>query len=296
MTTFWLQLTLEGATLAQLTIEGDTRPEIAQAVHRHARGHLGSQSVTVRLRPDGLSGDVLRGRSAVAGEFALRPVADTTAAQPEDKGGIRGGWTLDRLDALARAVVSNNFSWYAASDREDLYAAAWHGIVECLYSSDVVPRRNELMEAGRRSLASDVKANMRHHGARRDGTHSGLKYAQYWEWHGRTVPSPESRIVDSLALHQILPTLTVGQRRAIEALAATGDYQQAARLLGIESGIKSQLAKGRRRFRELWHEGETPSTPWGCDRRAGSKAGDTTEGEPALNRLRRRQKAQAAAA
>jgi hypothetical protein len=293
MTTYRLQLTLDGTALTPLTIEGDTTPEIAQAVHRHARGQLGSRSVTIRIAADGLTGDVVRG-STVVGEFALQAVADTPAARAEDTSGIRGGWTLTTLDHLARAVVSNNFAWYSASDREDLYSAAWHGIVEHLYSSDTLPKRNDLMEAGRRSLVNDVRDNMRHHGARRDGTNNGQKYALYWAWSGRAVPSPENGIVDRLALAQILPTLTDGQRRAIEALAATGDYQEAERLLGTRNSLKSQVSMGRRRFRKLWHEGEVPSKPWGVDRRAGSKAGELTTGSTALSRLRRRQRAKAA--
>lgn len=209
---------------------------------------------------------------------------------------IRYGWTLKSLDALARAVVSNNRTWWPAGDRDDLYAAAWHGIVEHLYTAATEPRRSDLMEAGRRALASDVKDNMRHHGARRDSSNNGLKYAMYWEWAGRATPSPEAGIVERLALVQILPTLTPGQLAAVHALAATGDYAEAARITGSPTSLKSQLMKGRLRFRELWHEGETPSKPWGCDRRAGSTAAELSSGESAVSRMRRRARGRSAAA
>lgn len=202
---------------------------------------------------------------------------------------IRYGWTLRDLDALARTVVSNNRTWWPAGDRDDLYSAAWHGIVEHLYTVDTEPHRHDLMEAGRQALARDVKDTMRHHGARRDGTNNGLKYAIYWEWAGRATPSPEAGIVERLALAQILPTLTPGQLAALHALAATGDYAEAARLVGTaRTGLKSQLMHGRRRFRALWHEGEKPSKPWGVDRRAGSTADELSDGASALNRMRRR--------
>ncbi|MEC3993982.1 hypothetical protein VSR01_10675 [Actinacidiphila sp. DG2A-62] len=204
---------------------------------------------------------------------------------------IRYGYTLTSLDGLARAVVSNNRAWWPAGDRDDLYAAAWHGIVEHLYTADTEPHRHDLMEAGRQALARDVKDNLRHHGARRDGTNNGLKYAMYWHWAGRATPSPEPGIVERVALAQILPTLTPGQLAAVHALAATGDYAEAARITGSPTGLKSQLMKGRRRFRELWHEGETPSKSWGADRRAGSTAADLSSGESALNRMRRRHRA-----
>lgn len=203
---------------------------------------------------------------------------------------IRGGWTLHALDQLARAVVSNNRTWWPAGDRDDLYAAAWHGIVEHLYAyaSEQPPSRIDLMEAGRRALAEDVRATLRHHGARRDSSNTGARYAMYWQWAGRAVPSPEGTIVERIALYQILPMLTPGQRAAIEALAAAGDYGEAARLLGVsETGLKSQLMHGRRRFRQWWHEGETPSAHWGCDRRAGTVRGTVGNGS-AVARLRRR--------
>lgn len=209
---------------------------------------------------------------------------------------IRYGWTLQSLDTLARAVVSNNRTWWPAGDRDDLYAAAWHGIVEHLYTCDSEPHRHDLMEAGRQALARDVKDTMRHHGARRDGTNTGQRYAMYWEWAGRATPSPEPGIVERLALQQILPALTPGQLAAIHALAATGDYAEAARITGSPTSLKSQLMKGRRRFRELWHEGEKPSKSWGIDRRAGSTAAELSNGESALNRMRRRARSQQKAA
>lgn len=208
--------------------------------------------------------------------------------------GIRWGWTLADLDRLARTVVSNNRAWWPAGDREDLYAAAWHGIVEHLCSAEEKPRRVDLLEAGRQALSEDVKATMRHHGARRDGTNNGLKHAMYWEWAGRATPSPEAGLVERLALAQILEALSPRQREALAALAASGDYAGAARLLGIkDQTFRSLLGRGRDGFRELWHEGEAPSSHWGCDRRAGSTAGTERVGESAVANLRRRTRARA---
>ncbi|WP_055591295.1 hypothetical protein [Peterkaempfera griseoplana] len=274
MSTYLLYLDLPGEQPPPIPVVGDSPAQLAAAVHTHARPRLGSRTVSVHL--DGLTGE-LRRVGSVAGTFTLAPVDE-----PDDY-----GWTLHDLDRLARTVVSNNRAWWPAGDRDDLYAAAWHGIVEHLYTTETEPRRTELMEAGRRALGQDVKDNMRHHGARRDSSNNGLKYAMYWEWAGRSVPSPENGIVERLALAQILPALTTGQRQAVEALAVTGDYDRAAQLIGSPASLTSQLMKGRRRFRELWHEGEVPSGHWGCDRRAGTVAGTVGHGS-ALARLRRR--------
>ena len=221
----------------------------------------------------------------------------TTTEPNTSPGDIRYGWTLASLDTLARAVVSNGRTWWPAGDRDDLHAAAWHGIVEHLYTSDTEPRRNELMEAGRRALAADVRDTMRHHGTRRDSTNNGQKYAMYWDWAGRATPSPEAGIVERLALEQILVTLTRRQRQALAALAATGDYAEATRLLGIEyQTFKALLGRGRGAFRALWHEGEAPSRPWGCDRRAGSTADQLSAGVSGVTRMRRRARKRQAAA
>lgn len=204
------------------------------------------------------------------------------------------GYTLHDLDALARAVVSNNRTWWPAGDRDDLYTAAWHGIVEHLYTSDDQPTRRDLLEAGRRALVDDIKATMRQHGARRDTSNTGQRYAAYWDWAGRAVPSPEHGIVERMALAQILAALTPRQREAFAALAATGDYSEAARLLGVtDQTLRSLLGRARTAFRERWHEGEIPSAHWGCDRRAGSVRGTVGKGDSAIARLRRRQRAAA---
>jgi hypothetical protein len=186
----------------------------------------------------------------------------------------------------------NNRTWWPAGDRDDLYSAAWHGIVEHLCTTDEPPSRHDLLDAGRQALAQDVKATMRHHGARNDTRNNGARYAMYWEWAGRAVPSAEAGIVERIALAQILAALTPRQREAFTALASTADYLDAARLLDIEAQtFRSLLGRARGAFRGLWHEGEAPSAHWGCDRRAGAVRGTVGKGESAVANLRRRQRA-----
>ncbi|WP_155054553.1 RNA polymerase sigma factor sigma-70 region 4 domain-containing protein [Streptomyces blattellae] len=210
---------------------------------------------------------------------------------------VAHGYTMRDLDALARAVVSNNRAWWPAGDRDDLYTAAWHGIAEHLCAADERPVRRDLLEAGRQALARDVKETMQFHGARRDSTNNGARYAMYWQWAGRVTPSPEAGIVERTALAQILAALTPRQRQAFTALATLGDYVEAARLLDIEAQtFRSLLGRARGAFRELWHEGEAPSAHWGCDRRAGAVRGTVGKGESAVYNLRRRQRAAAAKA
>jgi DNA-directed RNA polymerase specialized sigma24 family protein len=178
------------------------------------------------------------------------------------------GYAIAALDDLAARVVRNNLHWWAAGDRGDQHAVAWEGIAEHLCSAATTPAERDLLEAGRRALAREVKDNMRHHGARRDGTNDGTNFARYWLWQARVSPSPEASVTDGLALRQILAALTARQQEAVSALAARGDYMLAAEMCGIRpQTFRSLIGRARREFLRLWHEGEEPSRPWGCDRR-----------------------------
>src|SRR5207248_10593460 len=102
---------------------------------------------------------------------------------------------------------------------------------------------------------------------------SSPAFVAFWESFVAPTPSCERAAVERLALRQILPALTDGQREAMAALAAHGDWAAAATALGMTSvAFRSQVSRGRLRFLALWHEGEVPSRVWGCDRRAGKTA------------------------
>lgn len=74
----------------------------------------------------------------------------------------------------------------------------------------------------------------------------------------RVMQSPEA-VTDQIAICQILAALPPRQRESLEALAACGSCWAAASAMGITyGGFLAVLSAGRRRFWELWHEGETP--------------------------------------
>lgn len=171
---------------------------------------------------------------------------------------VRHGYSLADLDDLARRVVSNNLNWWPVGDRADQHDTAWHGIVEHLYSADDAPTRNELLEAGRRILVDEVKSHLQTHGARRDGTNNGAKFAAYWRALNAAAPSHEPAIIERVALVQVMAALTPRQREAFGALAACDDYVGAARLLNVEpQSYRDLIGRSRQAFDALWHEGET---------------------------------------
>ncbi len=177
------------------------------------------------------------------------------------------GYTM--TDIHLTAQLAANTSWARGGDYLDRFEAAWHAIVEELLTATDRPDRHYLVAVGQVATRDDVRAEMRHRGARADDRTSGYEvgknFNRYW-WQRHTV-SPENQIVDATALRQIWPRLTPQQRNDLTMYATTGDLGRAAEAAGLDrQAFVLRLNKARRAFRALWHEGETPSHMWRQDR------------------------------
>ena len=165
-----------------------------------------------------------------------------------------------------------------------------------------------------------------------DGSQTMPGFGRYWYTFGRNTQGPEEPIIERIALAQIWDALPEKHRVLIAALAATDDYGQAAAALVLQGQLPSatregagdghgwpipattspqvadgsipvvlgrprqsyvsMLARARTAFRELWHEGETPSRHWGTDRRRNPDAAynQTHPGRSAAAEMVRRRK------
>jgi DNA-directed RNA polymerase specialized sigma24 family protein len=263
---------LDGDTaIRPLTVSADTAASLAQEVHRHARGRLGSRSVDVHLDEDALTGAILRNGITV-GEFTLDAAPVSTSRLRGDL--VLHGYTLTDIHNISRYVVRYN-RWYNAADIQDRFDAAWHAIVEHLLAADEKPTDRDLFHAGRTATDREMRQSQQAHGYNyhQPGTGTRPNFERYWFTTAAPTPSPENRVVEREALGQIWPNLTPRQQEALTALAATGDYRLAAEALDITQGtLHVLLSKARKRFLACWHEGEEPSKPWGTDRRIGDRA------------------------
>lgn len=194
-------------------------------------------------------------------------------AEPCGKPDALWGYAIADLDDLAARVVRNNMHWWPAGDRRDQHDVAWCGVAEHLCAVTACPSSRDLLEAGRRALAREVRDAVRHHGARRDTRNDGSRFAVYWAWQAAAVPSPEGRVTEQVAVAQVMAALTPRQRDAFTALAVTGDYAAAARMAGImPQTFRALIGRARSQFLLLWHEGEEPSRIWRQDRRVARRA------------------------
>lgn len=190
---------------------------------------------------------------------------------------IRHGYTLDDVHRLASQAVWRD-RWYRAMDVTDRMEATWFAIVEHLLTCETAPAPYDLIGVGMRASDHLVRDNARTHGRPTNdfwaGDEAMPNFQRYWWTAVRAVPSPEGKVVERLTLAQIMPLLTPRQREVVTLLAATGDHEQAAQALGMSRAAFSvQLSNARRRFFQLWHEGEVPSRQWRTDRRVRSRNG-----------------------
>lgn len=160
------------------------------------------------------------------------------------------GYTLADLDRLARRVVTAHLGWWSAGDRHDQYETAWSGIAEHLCTASEVPKPSDLTAAGTAALDREVKASKRHHGATRAGG-IGPRYAAYW--YEPPAEPWEDRLVDWIAISQILQAVPATGLQALGALASAPDRAAAAEAVGVsERALSTRLSRARKVCREHW--------------------------------------------
>jgi hypothetical protein len=188
---------------------------------------------------------------------------------------IHHGYTLTELHRLARLAAGTILVDGRGSSATEHYQTAWSAMIEHLLIHEDAPEPGQLVWVGKSAIYHAVRDDWRHWGiAKRDpsnGLGSMRAFQIYWWSQASTIPGPENRVVEREALAQIWDKLTEQQRQTLLALAATDNYQAAADLLGISyQAFKDRICVARARFKRWWHQHETPSGPWGTDRRVGS--------------------------
>lgn len=182
---------------------------------------------------------------------------------------LRHDYTLADIHELTLVAVRCEL-FYRSRNYAERIDLAWSAIAEHLYASEQPPSRRDLVHAGMTAISNWFVSEARTHGVNpgQRGRATDVNFERYWHVFAHPAPSPEERIVERLALTQVWHTLSPHVREVFGALAVHGDYHQAAESLSKTPGqIYSQIAYARAKFLATWHDGETPSRPWGHDRR-----------------------------
>lgn len=200
--------------------------------------------------------------------------ADDVLPRPAQDVDLRHGFTLDQVNALSIWAVLHD-RYHAFADFDERLEVAWHAMIEHIYTCDQPPAQPEVIRAAWRAIGHQVGKDQhfrRGYSSDRERYRDApatAGFERYWRDTGRPVSGPEERVIESLAPAQIWPRLRPDHRELLAAMAEQEDYGQAAAALGKpRHAYATQIGRARRAFRELWHEGETPSRPWGADRRA----------------------------
>jgi DNA-directed RNA polymerase specialized sigma24 family protein len=182
---------------------------------------------------------------------------------------LRHGYTLAHVNDLSVKAVRWQ-TWFQDANTADRLDLAWSAIVEHIYTSDQRPTSHEVILAGWAAISEDARKNHQTHGHNTHNRWAGTipGFERYWSCTAPPTPSPETRVTERIALAQIWPQLHPAHRKVLAALAACEDYGLAAASLGISRAwFTSRLSAARKAFLKHWHEGESPSRPWGDDRR-----------------------------
>lgn len=273
---YLLQLSLHGAHLTRtLAVDTTDASSLAQEVHRHARGILGAERVTIHLDEVGLSGTVTSHGGALAGTFLLEPAVAHNPETTDDDWDqhllhVAHGYTMNDLHTLTVAACRADRS--LVSDAHTRYSVAWSAIATSLAEAATPPDRQDLIRTGWQAIYREVREMRVMFGFKdREGTHgvaTAPRFVQYW-----TIPPamPEEGLIERLAVSQILDTLTTPYRDAIVALAVHDTYQAAADALGITYvAFVARINVARKQLRRLWFSPDTAPPAKGTDRRVGS--------------------------
>ena len=183
---------------------------------------------------------------------------------------VKHGYTVQDLHQMTAAAMKADRSM--AMDYADRRDIAWSAIAEALCEAPHWPKRSTLIQAGWQAIYKAVREEYRQHGyadrAWDAGHASAPRFVKFW--YSPTAPSHEERIVERIAIEQVLGTLKPIYQDAVTSLAVHDDYRRAAEGLNLkDKAFRFRISTARKSVLALWFEGETPRKLRQTDRRVG---------------------------
>lgn len=204
-------------------------------------------------------------------EGGLFYLSDAYLPRPQVDVELAHGYTLMSINRMA-VHAAHHCPWVHPDhlDKRESSQNAWSAMVEHLYASDQKPTDVELLRVGYRAVVTQHEAPLHSRGLRGQHDTPGPRFAAYWAPLAR--PQVEETAIERVALAQIWPLLTRGQREAVWAVVEHGSLPAAARHLGLQyNALHLRIQGARERFLDWWHQGEKPSKKWMQDWGSGGR-------------------------
>lgn len=166
-----------------------------------------------------------------------------------------GRIAVGQIDNASRAAALHCWSQVLAMDER--YEIAWGAIAEAAASNDQRLRYSDMIQIGKEAIDDEARDWGRHHGRSNQRSFQAFWLDRY-ELDAANNQF-EGRLVDHLALGQVLAVLPSRMSTALIALAIAGDLAGAARLLGQHyDTVTRNVRDARRAIYTMWFEGQTP--------------------------------------
>lgn len=162
---------------------------------------------------------------------------------------IAYGYDLDRINRLARKCTVGL------------------GMVELLLTASTPPTDTDLVRAAYRCVRSEQNDIARHHGGRASSGNptgefgAGPNFVKFWSHHAATPTDFSDKVVEPMALYQVLCQLKPTHYEALMLYAIYNSMKVCAEVLGIpDRTFQARVRAARAAFKRLWFDFETPPT------------------------------------
>ena len=166
-----------------------------------------------------------------------------------------GRIAVGQIDNASKAAALH--CWSQVLPMDERYEVAWGAIAEAAASNDQRMRYTEMIQIGKDAIDDEAR-----HWGRHNGRSNRRSFQAFWldRWELNAANTQfENRLVDDLALGQVMTVLPARMSTALIALAVAGDLSGAAQLLGQHyDTVTRNVRDGRRAVYAMWFEGQTP--------------------------------------
>jgi hypothetical protein len=143
---------------------------------------------------------------------------------------------------------------------DERYEIAWCAIAEAAASCAERLRYNEMIQIGKEAIDDESRGWLRHHGRSNERSFQAFWLDRYELAALNT--QFEGRLVEHVALGQVMAVLPPRMLTALISLAIAGDIASASKLLGQHyDTVARNIRDARRAIYAMWFEGQTVPIP-----------------------------------